>query len=50
MKKGILITAGVVALLALMVWADRKFPACWTARGECAQARPTLRQMPRPLP
>ena len=27
MKKGILITIGVVALLAVMVWADRKFPA-----------------------
>jgi cytochrome c biogenesis protein CcmG/thiol:disulfide interchange protein DsbE len=26
MKKGILITAGVIALLAIMVWADRKFP------------------------
>ena len=26
MKKGILITVGVVALLAVMVWADRKFP------------------------
>jgi len=27
MKKGILIAVGVVALLALMWWADRKFPA-----------------------
>jgi thiol-disulfide isomerase/thioredoxin len=27
MKKGILITAGVIALLAIMVWADHKFPA-----------------------
>jgi thiol-disulfide isomerase/thioredoxin len=26
MKKGALITAGVIALLAIMVWADRKFP------------------------
>jgi thiol-disulfide isomerase/thioredoxin len=26
MKKGILITVGVVALLAVMVWADKKFP------------------------
>ena len=26
MKKGILITVGVIALLAIMVWADRKFP------------------------
>jgi len=27
MKKGILVTLGVIALLAIMVWADRKFPA-----------------------
>jgi len=27
LKKGIFIAAGVVALLAVMVWADRKFPA-----------------------
>jgi thiol-disulfide isomerase/thioredoxin len=27
MKKGILVSLGVVALLILMVWADRKFPA-----------------------
>jgi len=27
MKKGLLIAAGVVALLAVMVWADHKFPA-----------------------
>jgi cytochrome c biogenesis protein CcmG/thiol:disulfide interchange protein DsbE len=27
MKKGILIAAGVIALLAIMVWADKKFPA-----------------------
>ena len=27
MKKGVLIGVGVVALLAIMVWADRKFPA-----------------------
>jgi thiol-disulfide isomerase/thioredoxin len=27
MKKGVLITLGVIALLAIMVWADRKFPA-----------------------
>ena len=26
MKKGILVAAGVIALLAIMVWADRKFP------------------------
>ena len=26
MKKGIFVTAGVIALLALMVWADHKFP------------------------
>ena len=27
MKKGMLITLGVIALLAIMVWADHKFPA-----------------------
>jgi cytochrome c biogenesis protein CcmG/thiol:disulfide interchange protein DsbE len=27
MKKGILVTIGVLGLLAIMVWADRKFPA-----------------------
>src|ERR1700688_3368967 len=27
MKKGILVGTGVVALLTIMVWADRKFPA-----------------------
>jgi thiol-disulfide isomerase/thioredoxin len=27
MKKGILVTAGVIALLAIMIWADHKFPA-----------------------
>jgi thiol-disulfide isomerase/thioredoxin len=27
MKKGLLVSLGVVALLAVMVWADRKFPA-----------------------
>ena len=30
MKKGILIGAGVVALLAVMIWADHKFPAAGT--------------------
>ncbi len=27
MKKGLFITAGVVALLAVMIWADHRFPA-----------------------
>jgi thiol-disulfide isomerase/thioredoxin len=27
MKKGLLVTLGVIALLAIMVWADRRFPA-----------------------
>jgi len=27
MKKGILVGVGVIALLTIMVWADRKFPA-----------------------
>jgi cytochrome c biogenesis protein CcmG/thiol:disulfide interchange protein DsbE len=26
MKKGILVSLGVIALLAIMIWADRKFP------------------------
>jgi thiol-disulfide isomerase/thioredoxin len=30
MKKSIFITAGVIALLAIMVWADRKFPPAGT--------------------
>ena len=27
MKRGVLVSLGVIALLAIMVWADRKFPA-----------------------
>jgi thiol-disulfide isomerase/thioredoxin len=42
MKKGILITAGVVALLAVMVWADRKFPPAGApAAGTGAPNTPT---------
>ena len=37
MKKGIYIALGVVALLAVMVWADRKFPAA----GSPAASAPT---------
>jgi thiol-disulfide isomerase/thioredoxin len=32
MKKGILVGIGVVVLLAVMVWADRKFPAAGRAQ------------------
>src|SRR5579863_6158360 len=40
MKKGIFIAAGVVALLAVMVWADRKFPAAGVPSAS-ATAKPT---------
>jgi thiol-disulfide isomerase/thioredoxin len=40
MKKGIFIAAGVVALLALMVWADHKFPAAGSSSAGAA-AKPT---------
>jgi len=40
MKKGIFITVGVVALLAVMVWADHKFPAAGVPKA-VAPAVPT---------
>jgi len=40
MKKGIFIAAGVVALLAVMVWADHKFPAAG-APAASAPSKPT---------
>jgi thiol-disulfide isomerase/thioredoxin len=40
MKKGILITVGVIALLAVMVWADHKFPAAGLTTAS-APAKPT---------
>ena len=40
MKKGVLIAVGVVALLAVMVWADHKFPAAG-APAASAPAKPT---------
>jgi thiol-disulfide isomerase/thioredoxin len=40
MKKGIFITVGVVALLAVMVWADHKFPPAG-ATSASASAKPT---------
>jgi thiol-disulfide isomerase/thioredoxin len=40
MKKGIFIAAGVVALLAVMVWADHKFPAAGMS-STSAPAKPT---------
>jgi thiol-disulfide isomerase/thioredoxin len=39
MKKGLFIAAGVVALLAVMVWADHKFPAAG-APGSSAPSKP----------
>jgi thiol-disulfide isomerase/thioredoxin len=41
MKKGVLITLGIVALLALMVWADRKFPAARVPSGNSTSTPPT---------
>ncbi len=40
MKKGIFVAASVVALLAVMIWADRKFPPA-TAPAASASATPT---------
>src|SRR6202140_3040664 len=40
MKKGLFIAAGVIALLAVMVWADHKFPAAG-APSASAPAKPT---------
>src|SRR6266849_7525294 len=40
MKKGLFIAAGVIALLAVMVWADHKFPAAG-APSASAAAKPT---------
>ena len=40
MKKGMLITLGVIALLAVMVWADHKFPAAG-APSASALSKPT---------
>jgi cytochrome c biogenesis protein CcmG/thiol:disulfide interchange protein DsbE len=40
MKKGIFIAVGVVALLAVMIWADHKFPAGGGASGN-APSKPT---------
>ena len=39
MKKGMLITLGVIALLAIMVWADHKFPAAGPSAS--APSKPT---------
>ena len=36
MKKGILVTLGVLGLLAIMVWADRKFPAAGKTQANAA--------------
>jgi len=41
LKKGIFIAAGVVVLLAVMVWADHKFPAAGTPSAASAPAKPT---------
>ena len=36
MKKGILVSVGVIALLTIMVWADRKFPAAGRPQAKAA--------------
>jgi thiol-disulfide isomerase/thioredoxin len=41
MKKGIFIAVGVVALLAVMVWADHKFPAAGAPGASASAAKPT---------
>jgi cytochrome c biogenesis protein CcmG/thiol:disulfide interchange protein DsbE len=41
MKKGIYIAVGVAALLAVMVWADHKFPAGGSPSASSAAATPT---------
>ncbi len=42
MKKGLFIAAGVVALLAVMVWANHKWPAPGTSSSSAsAPAKPT---------
>ena len=42
MKKGIFVAAGVVALLGVMYWADRKFPAANAPGGaNAAASKPT---------
>ena len=38
MKKGILIGLGVIALLSIMVWADRKFPAAGRPKADTSSA------------
>ncbi|HWZ54587.1 MAG TPA: TlpA disulfide reductase family protein [Verrucomicrobiae bacterium] len=40
MKKGLVIAGGVIALLAVMVWADHKFPAAGSPSSSAA-AKPT---------
>jgi thiol-disulfide isomerase/thioredoxin len=41
MKKGIFVTLGIVALVGLMIWADRKFPAKGTSSTNARAAAPT---------
>ena len=41
MKRGILITLGVVALLAVMIWADHKFPAATSPSASAPAAAPS---------
>jgi thiol-disulfide isomerase/thioredoxin len=40
MKKGILVSLGVIALLAIMIWADRKFPAAGRPAANTASEAP----------
>jgi thiol-disulfide isomerase/thioredoxin len=46
MKKGIITTAGVIALLVLMVWADHKFPAKGIPAASAGSAPAALGEAP----
>jgi thiol-disulfide isomerase/thioredoxin len=46
MKKGIFVTVGVIALLAVMVWADHKFPAAGMPASGAGSASPAIAEAP----
>jgi thiol-disulfide isomerase/thioredoxin len=46
MKKGILVAVGVIALLAVMVWADHKFPAARMPASGAGSASPAIAEAP----
>lgn len=46
MKKGMFVTAGVIALLAVMVWADHKFPAKGIPAASAGSTSPGLAEAP----